>query len=84
MNLPQEMNLIDLPEAARLAGVSEAAVCRMHRLGLFPQAVYVEVGDVKLVRFRRTSIEKWIAEGRPRVALQREADWVVPSGGEGC
>lgn len=56
--------LIPIKEVARMCGISERHTNRLRDRGLMPRPV--RLGGS--IRWRRTEIEKWIADGCPAVA----------------
>lgn len=59
--------LLTSKHAAVLAGVGERTWWRWTRCGLAPPPVKIGLGPRAAVRFRRSDILAWIAEGCPRI-----------------
>ena len=66
------MELIDIKEVARVLGVSVRLAWRLRDSGKLPAEV--RIPSSRLVKFRRSDIENWIADGCPdprRVKVQK-------------
>lgn len=59
--------LIDTHDAALLCGIAERTIWRWSNSGLMPAPIKIGRGLRAAVRFRRSELLEWIADGCPRV-----------------
>ena len=59
--------LLSTSEAAKLIGCGERTLWRWSRCGLAPKPLQIGLGTRPSVRFRRSDLLAWIADGCPRV-----------------
>jgi len=62
-----EKELLTTREAAELCGIGERTLWRWSRTGVAPEALKIGAGKQGAVRYSRTTLLRWIAEGCPRV-----------------
>jgi len=59
--------LLDTRDAARLLGIGERTLWRWSRSGVCPEPIRLGRGLRAAVRYRRTELLDWIADGCPRM-----------------
>lgn len=58
--------LLTTQQAAALAGISERTLWRWSRSGLAPRPLQIGAGRKPAIRYRRSDMLTWIADGCPR------------------
>lgn len=61
--MASESPLLTIEELAELLDVSQTQVARMRKRGLIPPPVKI---NRQVVRWRRSDLDNWIAQGCPR------------------
>ena len=59
--------LLTTRQAAELLSIGERTLWRWSRSGICPRPVQIGNGLRPAVRYRRTELEQWVADGCPRV-----------------
>ncbi len=65
------MELIDIKEVARILGISPRLAWRLRDSGKLPPEV--RIPSSRLVKFRKSDVEQWIADGCPDPRRARAA-----------
>lgn len=71
-----EDEMVNLAEAARMAGVTDKVILRWERDGLIPQSLWDERDKKRAVRLAMGfNMDKWIAGGRPVIKWRMKRLW---------